>query len=93
MASRPTFFIPAEFVGNVYNDQTWMLPNPTGGALNIVWYNKDHFEEAGLDPEAFPETWDEMIAAAEALRVGEDGFLDRVGFSIHWEQVVRNLHS
>ncbi len=77
----PDMFIPAEFVGNVYNDQTWMLPNPTGGAINIMWYNKDHFEEAGLDPEAFPETWDELLAAAEALRVGEDGFLDRIGYN------------
>ena len=29
------------------------------------------------DPENFPETWEEMIAVAEQLREGEDGFLDR----------------
>ena len=74
-------FIPSEFSGNVYNGQTWMLPQPTGGALNIIWYNKDDFTEAGLDPEAFPQTWEEMKDVAEALRVGEDGFLDRVGFN------------
>ena len=55
-------FIPAEYVGNVYNGQTWMLPNPSGGALNLMFYNVDHFAEAGID--SFPETWDEMLAAA-----------------------------
>lgn len=74
-------FVPAEFVGNVYNGQTWMMPQPTGGALNIIWYNRAHFEEVGLDPDAFPETWEEMLDAAELLREGEDGFLDRVGFN------------
>jgi multiple sugar transport system substrate-binding protein len=77
----PDIFIPSEFVGTQYNDQTWMLPLPTGGALNIMWYNKTHFAEAGLDPEAFPETWEELLAVGEALRQGEGGFLDRVGFN------------
>ena len=43
-------------------------------ALN---YNKRLFEEAGLDPEAPPRTWDEFVAAAEALTdasTGQQGF-------------------
>ena len=72
-------FIPAEFAGTQYSGKTWILPQPTGGALNIVWYNTDHLAEAGIDK--FPETWDEMLEAAEALRFGADGFLDRVGFN------------
>ncbi len=72
-------FVPSEFVGNVYNGQTWMLPQPTGGALNIVWYNADHLAEAGI--EEFPETWEETLEVLEALRVGDGGFLDRVGFN------------
>jgi len=72
-------FVPSEFSGNVYNGQTWMLPQPTGGALNIVWYNVDHFAEVGI--EEFPETWEETLDALEALRVGDGGFLDRVGFN------------
>ena len=58
-------FIPAEYVGNVYSGQTWMLPNPNGGALNLMFYNTDHFAESGI--EKFPETWDEMLDAAAAL--------------------------
>lgn len=78
----PDVFIEAEFAGTQYNGQTWMLPQPTGGGLNIVWYNKSHFAEAGLDPEAFPETWEELIAAGALLTQGADGFLDRVGINV-----------
>jgi len=72
-------FVPSEFVGNVYNGQTWMLPQPTGGALNIVWYNADHLAEAGY--EEFPATWEDTLVMLEALRLGDGGFLDRVGFN------------
>lgn len=78
----PDIFIPSEFEGNQYNGQTYMLPQPTGGSLNIIWYNKDHFREAGLDPENFPETWAELREAAEQLTIGADGFLDRVGIDV-----------
>ncbi len=75
-------FVPSEFAGTQYNGATYMLPQPTGGALSIVWYNKEHFREAGLDPDSFPETWDCIKEIAMALRVGEDGFLDRVGIDV-----------
>ncbi len=75
-------FIPAEFAGTQYDGQTWMLPQPTGGGLNIVWYNKDHMREAGLDPDNFPETWEELRAAAEQITQSSDGFLDRVGVNV-----------
>jgi raffinose/stachyose/melibiose transport system substrate-binding protein len=38
----------------------------TWGAVGM-FYNKDLFEEAGLDPEVTPETWDEFLATVEAL--------------------------
>ena len=72
-------FLPSEFAGTQYSGKTWMLPLPGGGALQIVWYNADHFAEAGI--EGFPETWDEMLEVAEALRIGDGSFLERVGFN------------
>ncbi len=33
----------------------------------VLYYNKDLFAEAGLDPENPPTTYDEMLVAAEAL--------------------------
>ncbi len=32
------------------------------------WYNKDIFREAGLDPESPPQTMDEFVEAANAIR-------------------------
>lgn len=72
-------FLPSEFAGTQYNGQTWILPLPGGGALQIAWYNTDHFAEAGI--EKFPETWDEMLEAAETLRMGDGSFLERIGFN------------
>ena len=74
-------YIPGEFAGNLYNGQTWMLPNPTGGAIGLAWYNMKHFADAGID--SFPETWDELKEAGLALRIGADGFLDRVGVNVN----------
>ena len=33
----------------------------------VLYYNKEVFKEAGLDPEAPPTTWDELLAAAKAI--------------------------
>jgi multiple sugar transport system substrate-binding protein len=35
---------------------------------SLLFYRKDWFEEAGLDPEKPPVTWDELIAAGKALK-------------------------
>ena len=78
----PDMFTASEFAGNVYNGKTYMLPQPTGGALEIVWYNKDQAREAGLDPDSFPQTWDELKVWGEAMSQGEGGFLDRVGIDV-----------
>lgn len=34
----------------------------------MIFYNKDLFKQAGLDPEKPPKTWDEFIAAGKKLR-------------------------
>ncbi|HEX6386128.1 MAG TPA: extracellular solute-binding protein [Anaerolineae bacterium] len=40
---------------------------PIGADVTLMIYNKQLFEEAGLDPEDPPQTWDEFLAAAEAI--------------------------
>ena len=39
----------------------------------MMYYNKDLFTAAGLDPEAPPTTWDEFAAMVPKLTVDEDG--------------------
>lgn len=43
-----------------------------------LYYRKDHFQEAGLDPNKPPKTWDEFYACAKALTASKPG---RSGFS------------
>lgn len=40
---------------------------PRGANTIALYYNADMFEEAGLDPEDPPETWDELYEAASTL--------------------------
>jgi len=41
---------------------------PIGADVTLMIYNKQLFEEAGLDPEVPPATWDEFLAAAEKIQ-------------------------
>lgn len=40
---------------------------PIGADVTLMIYNRALFEEAGLDPDNPPATWDEFLAAAEAI--------------------------
>lgn len=56
---------------------------PVYADARIFLYNKDLFEEAGLDPETPPTTWDELKEYHEALTKTDDaGEVTQVGFSI-----------
>ncbi|MFP4148046.1 MAG: ABC transporter substrate-binding protein [Nitriliruptoraceae bacterium] len=40
----------------------------------VMYYNRDLFEQAGLDPDAPPETWEDVLAVSRTMReaLGED---------------------
>ncbi len=48
----------------------------------ILYYNKEAFEAAGLDPDSPPTTWDELYEYAEKLTVVEDGQTTQYGIEI-----------
>ncbi|QFT32380.1 Cyclodextrin-binding protein precursor [Labrenzia sp. THAF82] len=54
--------------------QQWGLPRAF--STKALYWNKDLFKEAGLDPETPPKTWDEMYNAASAIKekTDADGF-------------------
>lgn len=54
---------------------------PWGTDAYALFWNKDLFEAAGLDPEKPPSTMEELVEYAEKLTiVGADGSLEQVGF-------------
>ena len=58
-----------------------MLSFPFNSSSAVMWYNKDAFKKAGLDPNAPPKTWPEVFAAAKKLKAA--GY-DTCGFSNAW---------
>lgn len=55
---------------------------PQEGCNYALFYRKDLFEEAGLDPEKPPKTWDEFMKYAKALTkdTDGDGKIDQYGY-------------
>ncbi len=45
-----------------------MISMPFNSSTPIMWYNKDAFKKAGLDPNTPPKTWGEVRAAAQKIR-------------------------
>jgi sn-glycerol 3-phosphate transport system substrate-binding protein len=66
-AFSPAAYLPA--VAGYYTDAAGnMLSFPFNSSTPILYYNKDLFRSAGLDPEVAPKTWPEVGAAAKRLR-------------------------
>lgn len=49
-----------------YLGETYGVPFDVG-VWGMLYYNKDMFREAGLDPEKAPETWDELLEYGKKL--------------------------
>lgn len=60
-----TSFYPALMANGQIEGKTWGIPFQR--STIVAYYNKDLFRAAGLDPEAPPTTWDEMISMGKAL--------------------------
>lgn len=48
----------------------------------VLYYNKEAFAEAGLDPDTPPTTWEELSEYAKKLTVTENGQTTRYGIEI-----------
>ena len=54
---------------------------PWGSDMYALFWNKDMFEAAGLDPNTPPKTMEELVQFAEKLtKVGPDGAIQQIGF-------------
>src|SRR5438309_6688066 len=58
-------FYPAFMANGQIDGKTWSVPFQR--STIVLYWNKDAFKEAGLDPEKAPASWDEMAKMAAKL--------------------------
>lgn len=67
----------------LYEGRTYGIPFETD--VRVLFWNKQYFAEAGLDPETPPKTWAELEEFADALdKQNPDGSYSRIGFFPLW---------
>lgn len=67
-----------------YNDgKLYALPQAVAAGNYLIFWNKAHFREAGLDPEKGPKTWTEFAEASRKLTKKSGDSFDRIG-SLYW---------
>lgn len=81
-----------ENITNYYSLDGKFYSMPFNSSTPVMYYNKDAFKEAGLDPEAPPETFEEVEAAGKAIVESNS---DMKGFALQaygwlWEQLLAN---
>lgn len=68
----PDIWYPGVMEMAQLNGASFGLPY-AGNFLSMIYWNKDDFAAAGLDPDAGPQVWSDTIAIAEALTTYDDG--------------------
>lgn len=58
-------FFPAFMLNSQQGGKTWSIPYQR--STPVMYYNRESFREAGLDPQKPPQTWTEMIAMGQKL--------------------------
>jgi sn-glycerol 3-phosphate transport system substrate-binding protein len=77
----PKDYLPA-VTGYYTTPDGKMLSMPFNSSTPVLYYNKDAFRKAGLDPEKPPRTWPEMGEYAKKIQAA--GY--PCGFSTQWQQ-------
>jgi sn-glycerol 3-phosphate transport system substrate-binding protein len=76
-------FWPSMLLNCVYDGRVYGVPFQR--STPVMYYNKDAFAEAGLDPEKPPLTWDELASAAQKLTRREGDRTARWGLELPLE--------
>jgi multiple sugar transport system substrate-binding protein len=74
-----TFLSPGKLDGKVYG-------LPIAASARALYYNKDLFEKAGVEP---PKTWDELHAAAQKIAALGD---DTYGFALQGKEIETDVY-
>ena len=73
-------FYPSLMENGRTGGKTWGIPFQR--STIVMYYNKDAFRAAGLDPEQPPATWEELVSMGKNLTKKSDGNVDRWGVMI-----------
>ncbi|HFD15898.1 MAG TPA: ABC transporter substrate-binding protein, partial [Rhodospirillales bacterium] len=73
-------FYPALMANSRALGKTWGIPFQR--STIVMYYNKEAFREAGLDPEKPPQTWDELVAMGKKLTKRNGDQVERWGVMI-----------
>jgi sn-glycerol 3-phosphate transport system substrate-binding protein len=76
----PNAYLPT-ITGYYSTSKGEMLSFPFNSSSTVMWYNKDAFKKAGLNPDAPPKTWPEVFDAAKKLKAAGHA---TCGFSNAW---------
>lgn len=81
----PSRYLPA--VTGYYQDTEGnLLSMPFNSSTPVLYYNKEVFEEAGLDPESAPKTWGQLEEFARQI---QDADAAECGFTTGWQSWVQ----
>lgn len=75
-------FYPELWEATLYEGKSYGIPFNTD--TRVLFYNKDAFIEAGLDPEKPPATWAELEEYAAKLDKNQGSDFARIGFYPLW---------
>lgn len=81
----PKAYLPA-VVGYYTDTDGNMLSMPFNSSTPILYYNKDAFQKAGLDPEKAPKTWEEVEAFSKKIIASGAA---KCGFTTGWQSWVQ----
>jgi len=78
-------FVPT--IASYYSDAKTgqLISMPFNSSTPVLYYNKDAFKKAGLDPNTPPQTWDEL--AADAAKLKASGMV--CGYSSGWQSWIQ----
>jgi multiple sugar transport system substrate-binding protein len=76
---KPDMFWPAMIDYGIEKGKVYGIPH--GPDVGLLYYNKDAFNSAGLDPEKPPTTWDDALTAVQRLTRSQGGTLQQVGWA------------
>jgi sn-glycerol 3-phosphate transport system substrate-binding protein len=64
-----------------------MASMPFNSSTAVMWYSKDAFGKAGLDPEKPPATWPEVVKAAETIKAKDAAAIPVTSSWLSWIQL------